>query len=330
MLKTAVIGAGNMGKNHARVYSELEGSKLIAIAEISEEGKTIAEQYNCTHYSDYLEMLDSEDIDALSICVPTSLHKTVALECIDKGKHILIEKPIAATVEEAKEILKAARKKRTFVTVGHIERFNPAVQKLKEIMEERLGNPTCIIARRVGIFPPQIKDANVILDLAVHDIDVFNFLLGKTPIEVYAKSGKALGNKREDYAFITLDYGKTKCFVQVNWITPVKIRNLEVTGGKGYAELNYVTQNLKVFESVYEKTHDSFGDFILKFGIPNEIKIDINKEEPLKSEIQNFLDSTLKKSKPLITGEEGIKALQIVLKSIESYRKGQPIKLTFE
>jgi UDP-N-acetylglucosamine 3-dehydrogenase len=327
MLNTAVIGTGSMGKNHARVYSELSESNLVAIAEVSEEGKDIAKRFKCKHYTDYVEMLNSEDIDALSICVPTSLHKSVSLNCIDEGKHILIEKPIAARVEDAKEILEAARKREIIVTVGHIERFNPAVQKLKEVIEEKLGDTTSIIARRVGIFPPQIKDANVITDLAVHDIDVFNYLLGKQPKEVYVKSGDALKSGREDHAIITLSYEGTDCVVQVNWITPVKVRELAVTGTKGYAELNYITQELRIFETSYEKGYDSFGDFILKFGAPNEITVEVDKVEPLKSELSHFLECIKKQKEPLVTAEDGLTALYIATKAVESYESGKPIKL---
>ncbi len=328
MIKTAVIGTGNMGKNHARVYSELGQSSLAAIADPTQEGKELAKRYNCNYYSDYLEMLDSEDIDAVSICVPTYLHKKVSLECIKRGENILIEKPIAASVEEAYEILDAAEKKKILLTVGHIERFNPAIQKLKEIIENKLGNPTSIIARRVGVFPPQIKHSNVILDLAVHDIDIFNYLMGRVPDEVFAKSGHALSSGREDHAIIFLTYGDASCVIQVNWLTPVKVRELSVTGPKGYAELNYITQELRVFKSNYEKTYDSFGDFVLKFGTPNEIMANVSKVEPLKVELAHFLDCIENKKEPFITGADGLSALLIAAKAIESYTQGKPVKLS--
>jgi UDP-N-acetylglucosamine 3-dehydrogenase len=327
MIKTAVIGTGNMGKNHARVYSELKTASLVAIAEPSEEGEDIAGRHKCSYYPDYKEMLDSEEIDAISICVPTSLHKTVAVDCVNMGKHILVEKPIAKTVLEAEEILRAAKKKGILLTVGHIERFNPAVQKLKEILENKIGEPTNIISRRVGVFPPQIKDSNVILDLAVHDIDIFNYIIDGKPGEVFGKAGDALDSGREDHATILLTYGETTCVIQVNWITPVKVREVAITGTKGYADLNYITQELRVFEINYEKTYDSFGDFVLKFGAPNEVMANVSKVEPLRAELEHFIECVRKNEKPVVSGEDGIIALKIAIKTIESFKSGKPVKL---
>jgi UDP-N-acetylglucosamine 3-dehydrogenase len=327
MIKTAVIGTGNMGKNHARVYSELNGASLVAIAESSKAGEELAKRFNCSYYVDYNDMLDSEEIDAISICVPTSLHKTVALDCIKNEKNILIEKPIATTVKEADEILVAAEKKKIILTVGHIERFNPAVKRLKEGMEKELGTPTSIIARRVGVFPPQIKHANVILDLAVHDIDIFNYLIGTSPEEVFAKAGDALNSGREDHAIIFLRYGEAICVVQVNWLTPVKVRELSVTGATGYAELNYITQDLRIFKSNYERKYDSFGEFMLKFGTPNEIMASVSKVEPLKVELTHFLDCIKNNKEPRVTGADGRLALLIAAKAIESFHEGTPVKL---
>ncbi|GBE55104.1 MAG TPA: Gfo/Idh/MocA family oxidoreductase [Euryarchaeota archaeon] len=329
MINVAVIGTGNMGRNHVRVYSEIDDVNLVAVSDINENtGKKISQKFKCQYYKDYKEMISKEKIDAVSIAVPTGHHEGVALECLKHNIHVLIEKPITDTIDKGERLWQKAREYGVLLMVGHIERYNPAVIALKKIMDEgRLGKIISIVAKRVGVFPPQIKDANVILDLGIHDLDLFNYMLGKEPREVYTKGGTALGSEREDHALIMLDYGDVSCFAQTNWITPVKIRNLAVTGTKGYAELNYITQELNIFESVYEKTHDSFGDFILEFGTPNEIKLSVKKEEPLKLEIKNFINAVQGKSAPLVTGDDGIKALKIALKSIESYRKGYPITL---
>jgi len=328
MIKVGVIGLGNMGRNHARVYSELEEAELVAVADLNRELKEIAKNAGCKFYSDYREMLGKEDIEAVSIAVPTKLHRSIALECIESGKDVLIEKPIASSLKEAEEIVKAGKRKKRIIMVGHIERFNPAVRKLKEmIKKKKFGEIISISARRVGIFPPQIKDANVILDLAVHDIDIFNYLLEKKPDEVYAKAGKALINDREDNASILLSYGNVSCTLQVNWITPVKIRELAVTGTKGYAELNYVAQELKLYESVYEKSYDSFGDFLVKFGKPNEVAVELEKEEPLKAELKSFLECVESRNEPGVSGKDALSALQISLKAIESYKKNKRIKI---
>lgn len=326
MVRAGVIGVGNMGKNHVRVLKMLDGVDLVGIADISEAGKEIAEKFECKYYRDYKEMLEGEDLDMVSITVPTNLHNQVALECIQQGVNVFVEKPLADTTEKAREIIRAAKDAGVLLSVGHIERFNPAVRKLKEIIVEgKLGDITSIIARRVGIFPPQIKDANVFLDLAVHDIDIFNYLLEKDPVEVSAKAGSALDSEREDHALIMVDYGTAACLVQVNWITPVKVRNLAVTGTKGYVELNYITQELKVFESIYERTYDSFGDFVIKFGTPKEEEVEITKEEPLKAELGHFVGCVRDGGQPAVTGEDGLKAVELAIKSHESYMAGKPI-----
>lgn len=322
VLKAAVIGVGNMGKNHARLYNELPQSKLVAVSDLDEKlGKEIAKMFSCKYYKDFKEMLKKEEIDVISVVVPTMYHKSVSVECMVAGKHVLVEKPISDTLESAKEMIDVAKKHNVKLAVGHIERFNPAVQKLKALVSRgSLGDITSISAKRVGLFPPQIKDANVIIDLASHDIDVFSYILGKEPSRISASAGKALINKREDYAEIFLRYNGTNGLIQVNWITPVKIRNLSITGTKGYAELNYISQSLTFYESRYERKYGDFGDFVVNFGEPKKHEIEIKRDEPLKLELISFMDAIKKGKEPLVNGEVGLKTLEIALKAIEKAR----------
>jgi len=175
-VNVAVIGTGNMGRNHIRIYSELKEVNLVAVSDVVEKrGKGLAEKFKCAFYKDYNEMLEKESIDIVSICVPTFLHHKVCLDAIKHGVDFIVEKPIAKNTKEGREIVEAAKRAGVKMTVGHIERFNPAVIKLKQMIDEgKLGNITSVLARRVGIFPPQIRDANVVIDLAVHDIDIIN------------------------------------------------------------------------------------------------------------------------------------------------------------
>ncbi len=321
-MRVGVIGTGVMGKNHARVYSEMDGIELVGIADLNQKaGKEMAEKYKCAYYSTHTELIEKGRPDAVSVCVPTSLHYTIAKDVIGSGVSLLVEKPIADNVRDARKMVDMARKAKVTLAVGHIERFNPAVQELKRLIDSgRLGKVTSILARRVGLFPPRIKDANVIIDIAVHDIDIFNYLLGKDPERIYASGGKAIVQDREDYADIFMKYNGTNGFIEVNWITPVKLRILNVTGTKGYARLNYVTQKLTLYESVYEKSYDAFGDFVLNFGEPRMDPIEVKNREPLRVELEDFTDAVRKKAKPLVSGEEGLKALKIaadVMKVIE-------------
>ncbi len=320
MTRIAVIGLGNMGKHHARNYFEMDNADLIAVCDLNTElVNTTAKRFSCKAYYDYQEMLANEQIDAVSIAVPTSLHKEVAFYCLDKNIDVLIEKPLASTIADAESIIQKAKEKNRILQVGHVERFNPAVQKLKEIiLQGKLGEITSIIARRVGTVPIQVRDANVLIDLAVHDIDIINYLYDATAEKIVGNIGKAMIEKREDYAEIFLKYGKRSGFIQVNWITPIKIRNLSVTGSKGYAELNYITQELVIYESNYTREMvDEYGDYVVKFGIPNKTQVGVEAIEPLFLELKDFVRCVKNRELPLVTGAMGLQALAVALQVMD-------------
>jgi len=177
------------------------------------------------------------------------------------------------------------------------------------------------VAKRVGMLPPQVKDANVIVDLAVHDIDIIGYLLGGMPTEVYAAAGRALLSDRIDHAEIFLKYGEIGCFIQVNWITPLKIRMLSVTGDKGYAELNYVTQRLDIYQSNLERHFDNFGDFVVRFGTPQAITVPVARQEPLRLELESFLRAVEGKGPLMVSGEDGVRALKVAEWAMEQLAK---------
>ncbi|MFQ5800148.1 MAG: hypothetical protein ACE5HH_00310, partial [Candidatus Hydrothermarchaeales archaeon] len=149
------------------------------------------------------------------------------------------------------------------------------------------------------------------------------------PKEVFAKSGDALKSGREDHAIIALAYKDTTCVIQVNWITPVKIRELAVTGTRGYGEVNYITQELRVFESNYERAYDSFGDFVVKFGSPAEIEVDVEKVEPLKAELEHFIYCVNRKKKLVVTGEDALATLMASQSAVESYKKNRVVEVKY-
>lgn len=322
-LNAAVIGVGNMGRHHARVYSEIDGVNLIAVADSDiKNGQRIARKYNCKYYKDYLELLGSEEIDIVSIAVPTSLHKDVAISCIKKDIRLLIEKPIADSIQSAKQIIRMSKKKDVPICIGHIERFNPVIQKLKKLIDQKkFGRIISINSKRIGLFPPQIKDTDVIMDLAVHDIDICSFLLETQPTSINARAGKALNGKRFDYADIILAYNGVDVIIQVNWITPIKVRGLSLIGTKGYAELNYLNQTLKIYKSNYKKTFDSYGDYIVKFGTPRTEELNLFGKEPLKTEIENFIDHVKNRNSNVVSAHEGLNTLYVAQKAIISAEK---------
>ncbi len=312
-MRVAVIGVGRMGRHHARIYSQL--ANLVAVSDVSEEnGKKIALEFGCRYYKNYLEMLDSEKPDVVSVVVPTPLHKDVALEVIKRKINLLVEKPIATNLGDAREMVNAAKENNVKLMVGHVERFNPAVIRLRELISSgTLGEINSIVARRVGVAGSSITSyENLIIDLAIHDVDIINHLLGRLPTSMACLKGKAVNN-RDDYADILLGYGKTNAFIQVNWITPVKIRTLHVTGSGGYAELDYINLSLKFYKLAKPSDYSNYTDFMKKFGQPDITDIEIRKEEPLKIEILEFLKSVEKNTDPPMSGEDAIKALEIVL-----------------
>lgn len=323
-MNTAVIGVGNMGKHHARNYTEINGVHLVAVADTDPKiGRDIAKKHGCRYYADYKELLGKEKLDLITIAVPTKFHKKVALDCIKRGIHILIEKPIAATVAEAKEIVAQAKAKGIKFTVGHIERFNPAVLKLKEMVDKgKLGKITSIVTRRIGPMPSRIKDANVVIDIGVHDIDLMNWFYGKLPSQIVAGGGNALNKMQQDYVDIFLKYGECSGLAQANWITPVKIRRLAISGTKAYAEVNFITQELDLYECIYSTEYDDFGEFVIKFGEPRDKKvIKTENVEPLKAEIKSFIRAIKENTRPMVTAKEAIDALDIACRVDRMIRK---------
>lgn len=327
-LKAAVIGVGNMGKHHARNYFESNKSNLVAVSDLNEElGIEIARKFNAKFYSNYHELLSEEKPDLVSVVVPTKFHLRAGLDVLNAGAHLLLEKPISSTIDEGWQLINKATEKKLKFTVGHIERFNPVVTLLKKLIDSgELGSISSIVAKRVGTAPPQIKDANVVIDLAVHDIDIISYLMGRQPDKVFASGGKAITEDREDHAEIFLFYGQVGCFVQVNWLTPIKIRTLSVTADKGYVELNYATQKLAVYKSVQHKEVNSFGEFTTRYGEPEFNETSGSGVEPLKLEIESFLDSIIQGKDPSVSGKDGLKALMIAEKAIQSIRKGETIQ----
>ncbi|OGD56681.1 hypothetical protein A2V71_03660 [Candidatus Berkelbacteria bacterium RBG_13_40_8] len=306
-----------MGRHHARNYNEIASTSLVAVADKDKkQGKEIAEKFKVPFYEDYREMLKKEKLDLVSIAVPTSLHKQVAFDCIGAGKHILIEKPIARTVNEAKQIVQKAKEKRVKFTVGHIERFNPSVIKLKEMIDKgKLGEIVFITTSRLGPTPNQIRDADVVIDIAVHDIDIMNWLYGRLPDKILARGGNALNKNLTDHVEAFLQYGAASGLIWANWITPLKVRKLIVSGKKAYVELNYITQELDFYETNIMPEYDDFGDFVIKFSDNKGKKvIPVSNVEPLKAEISAFVDSIRKGNRPVVTAREAIEALDIACK----------------
>ena len=309
-LRVGVIGVGAMGKHHVRIYSEMRGVELVGVADLNEKTtKEVAIEYHTEAFTD-CENLLKQDLDAVSIAVPTSFHKDIALKAANYGVHMLIEKPIAESLESADAITNAARRKNIKLMVGHIERFNPAILKLKELIAAgELGELLSISCRRVGPYAPRIRDVGIIVDLAVHDIDAISYLYGKRATKVYSIAGNSF-HVEEDYASILLKYDDKKSgSVETNWLTPYKMRTLIATGTGGVASADYLEQSLDVWNSEGRR------------------KVDIEKGEPLKKEICHFLLSLHNGTTPEPSGDDGKYTLYAAISAIESYKNGLSISL---
>ncbi len=319
-LKAAVIGVGNMGRHHARIYSKLSQTNLIAIADINEKiSKALAKKYRCRFYTDYKKMLDEEELDVVSIATPTSLHYKIALDCIKRKINVLVEKPIASTLGQAEIMINEAKKQDVTLMVGHIERFNPAVRKIKDMVARGLlGEVRCIISKRVGMpATGKVIDANVIVDIGIHDIDILNYLYNSVPEKIVVAGGRAFMKDREDHADIFLKYPPCKSgYVQVNWITPKKIRKICLTGTKGHVEADYITQQIELYKHPYK--HDiksGFESFVRSYVEAEKEIILVKKEEPLKLEMLNFVNNVLGEEKLEISPKEALLALKIALQA---------------
>ncbi len=320
-IRVAVIGAGNMGKNHLRNYFLLPGAELVGLADINPDTKKLADEHKTSFFTDYKKMLDEVKPDAVSIVVPTPFHYEVATEVMNRGVHCLLEKPIASTVEEADKLIELSKKQNIVFTVGHIEHYNPLVVELKKLLDKKsIGDITSIVCTRVGGFPTVEPKTDVIIDLAVHDIGIISHLVGKKPKAISSHGSQTHHSKKIDSAEILIDYGKASGFIQVNWLTPVKIRTIAVTGSKGYIHGNYITQELEYYEHNMQKENDGFSDFIIRMGDPEKRIIKVNFEEPLAQELKAFITKIEGgKVDYLVDPESAREALRLALEAVAPY-----------
>jgi predicted dehydrogenase len=321
-LRTAVIGVGSMGKNHARVYWELPNVDLVGVADFDQDtADAIAHKYGTKAYYSYQELLDEAQPDAVTLAVPTVYHRDIALDIIARGIPLLIEKPIAFTVEEGQSIIDAAKKANVKLMIGHIERFNPAILALKQhISEGELGRIIQMDAHRQGPFPARIADVGVVVDLAVHDLDVMRFVSQKEIIRVYAETEKRIHSKYEDLmtSLVRFSDGIIGTLV-INWLTPTKIREFIVTGERGLYRCDYLTQDLYFYENPVSSGSEWDNLRVLRGVREGQmIRHIISKKEPLRSEQEAFIDA-VENDKPVpISGEDGLKALELAKTIVQS------------
>jgi predicted dehydrogenase len=302
--RVGVIGVGVMGSNHARVFAGLPGAELIGVADPDrKQAEFVARTLGCAAVPTVEQLLDL-GVDAVTIAAPTHLHHPVALQCIERGVHVMVEKPIASSVEEGRDIIAAARLRNVALMVGHVERFNPAVEAIKEAI--RNEDILSIAITRVGPFPPRMSNVGVVIDLAVHDIDLIRWFTDSEIVEVQPQLSSAVA-EREDIALLQFRTASgVLAHINTNWLTPFKARSVTVaTRGK------YVMGDL-----LTRQVTECFG--FQPDGSYSMRHLSVGHAEPLRSELLAFLRAVRSDGPAAVTGEEGVASLEIATRCLES------------
>jgi predicted dehydrogenase len=321
-LRVAVIGVGAMGRQHARVYADLPGVELVGVADAdSIASASVVRRFGGQAFIDYAEMLDTLRPDAVTIAVPTSMHRAVALEVIQRGIHLLIEKPLAFDIAEGEQVIAAAKLANVGLMVGHIERFNPSVIALRQHLGMGdLGRVFQVDAHRQGPFPNRVRDVGVVIDLAVHDLDVMRFVCDADISRVYAETERHIHSTREDLltGVVRLTNGAIGTLA-INWLTPTKIRELFVTGERGMFRLDYITQDLYFYENATTSGAEWQTLRVLR-GVSEGrmIRHVVAKEEPLRLELEAFCAAVRGGHEMPVGGSDGLKAVELAQALIAS------------
>src|SRR6056297_45160 len=308
--RLGVIGVGHLGQDHARVYTEILGAQLVGVVDLSENrAAAIGENLGVPYYSDVDEIIRKASPDAVSVVVPTSLHYEVAKKALDNGIHVLIEKPVTTTVSEAEDLLKCAERSDLVLQVGHIERFNSAIQYISKIIHK----PLFLESRRQGPFSPRINDVGVVLDLMIHDIDIILSLVGSELTKISAM-GSCLKSRHEDIATAQMSFRNGSiAHINVSRVSERRVRQLEIMEPERYVSVNYETQDVSIHRCVRENK-----------GMVEVIEHPVfPKSEPLKLELQHFVSCVREGKKPLVGISDGKRALEVaisVLKQIHGFK----------
>jgi len=329
MLKAAVIGVGAMGHHHARIYDQMPETQLVGVADADmEAGARIARLHHTTAYTDYHKLLDKTRPDIVTVAVPTEFHARVALDALEASCHVLIEKPIAATEEQARELIERAAALERKLMVGHIVRFDPAVQELKRRLDVgELGRIFQVRCRRLGPFPARVQDVGVVIDLATHDLDMIRHLTGQEAVRVYAETEQEIHSEHEDLLIGTVRMADgTLGVLDINWLTPTKVRELTVTGERGMFRVDHLMQDLYFYENA-ETDGERWSAISLLRGVSEGrmIRYPVRKYEPLKAELESFVRAVVDDGPVPVDGKDGLAALKLARALIRSGREGRPI-----
>jgi len=307
-MKVAVVGVGSLGQHHARIYSQIAGTELVSVCDRDQSrAMKIAKNYNCGFCTDFRDLAGK--IEAVSIVVPTPLHYATASYLLDCGIHCLVEKPITDNVSDAGELLKKAKEKNLVLQIGHIERFNTAVIEARK----HINNPRFIEAQRLGPYDPRVSHIGVVMDLMIHDIDIILTLVNSKIISMDAIGAKVLSNN-EDIVNVRLKF-ENGCVANVSAsrVSLEKFRKIRIFQDDAYLSLDYAGQSLKIYKKKSELVKS-----MLDIDV---IKPKLKTQEPLKRELEHFINCVCEGKKPLVTGEHGRDALEVAVEILDMLKK---------
>jgi len=309
MVKTGIIGLGRMGRYHLNLNDEIHESDLQVLCDADNAVRSaVAENYSYEMTSDFNDVLDK--VEAVTVAAPTKHHYDIAKKCLESGKHVLVEKPITTNLEQATELFEIAEKKNLVLHIGHVERFNGAVQELDNITSE----PHLIESRRVGPYNPNFKNDSIVLDLMIHDIDIILNMVNKDITNIHACGNCVYSPSQPDFATVTIQFDDS-CVanILVSRVTQKKDRTMSISQKGAFIYLDYTTQDINIYREA--KEGKEFGKKELKYK--NEYsyeKLFVYKDNPLKMEIKHFLDCVEGRQARNVTVEHELRSLKVALK----------------
>jgi predicted dehydrogenase len=317
MLRVGVIGVGHLGRFHARVYSELGSCELVGVYDTdAQRAAEVASEYGTSPMDDLDALLDQ--VDAISIATPTISHHEVGLRCIDNGVHVLVEKPIARTIEEARELVRAGREAGVVVQVGHIERFNPAVRAAIDV----LNDPKFIEVHRLGVFVPRGTDVAVVLDLMIHDIDLILSTV-RAPVSHIDAMGVAVLSPSTDIANARLKF-EDGCVANItaSRVSREKMRKIRFFQNDAYVTIDTLTPRAQVFrrKSVPEETLRKIAKGEIEGGLSSIVDyadLPLDGADSLELELSSFIECVSEGAEPVVSGEDGLRALEVAMEILK-------------
>ena len=311
-MRVAVIGVGSLGQHHARIYAENPTCELVAVVDTNPKAaKEIAKKFRTQALTDYQQLVGK--VDAVSIVVPTFLHHKVAMFFLENSIHVLVEKPITVTVQEAHDLINLSKKKKLLLQVGHIERFNMAIKRLREIATK----PGFIEAHRLGPYNGRILDVGVVLDLMIHDLDIVLQLVD-SPVTQIDAAGVGVYGTHEDIANVRLHFENGAIAnLTASRISPVRLRKIKLFQSEMFISADYIEQEIEVFRRVLNPNAQDGDPRVQIIRTKEKVK----REEPLKLELESFLDCIRTQSEPTVKGEHARDALDLAVMITEQIHK---------